>query len=566
MKLSRKLSLLRKIAAWRINWYKRTSIKAKGAPENTLFCSAAEAVGLISNGHVLAVSGLGGNQHATPIYWAIHDAFLEKKAPNNLTVICIGGQGGRGKVPGTIDQLGMKGLCTRFVTGHMETFKNMLRLADEGVMELQCVPQGTLALLCDAQANGRYTVSISTGLNTVFDPTIGRGTPLSGEGAEQWVETDGGLLKYTMPKIDVAIINAPAADKEGNIYMTNTAMLAESREIAKAARNHGGKVIVVVGKIVETGYDKPYFTPNEIDAVVYDPSTGQTMGHSHENFNRNITLDCEVPLEEAIHELRWVNQLLGITPKRSELDKAMARLGASIFAQENKPCVLVNIGTGLPEEVCREIYEGGLLKDLTFFTESGVIGGVPGPGVFFGAAARPESMVSSAEMFKRAHRELDVTILGILEVDSQGNVNVSKRGEGFINYVGPGGFIDFSTSAKTVIFVGNWMARGKMEIENGTVKIVERGKPKFVESVDEITFSGKQAIQDGRNVFYITHVGVFRLTARGLELIMVMPGIDIQADILDFSPAVIHLPEDGDVPIVDSSILSGVGYHLEMAP
>ena len=565
MKITRKISLLKKIIVWRLNWYKRTNDHVAGKPGNPIFLSPAEAVGLIESDTVLAVSGLGGNQHATSMYWAIHDAYVEKNEPKNLTVICIGGQGGRGKVPGTIDQLGVKGLCTRFVTGHMETFKNMLQLADEGCVELQCVPQGSLALLCDAQANNEYSVTVPTGLNTVFDPTIGRGTPLAGEGAEQWVERTGDSLTYTMPKIDVAVINAPAADEDGNVYMKNTAMLAESREIAQAARNHNGKVIVVVGQIVESGYDTPYFTPDEVDAIVFHPKTGQTMGHAHSQYNKSITLDCDIPLEEAIDELRWVNQLLGITPRRSELDKSMARLGASVFAKENDPGVLVNIGTGLPEEVCREIYEGGLLNDITFFTESGVVGGVPAPGVFFGAAAKPESMVSSAEMFKRAHRELDVTILGILEVDSDGNVNVSKRGEGNINYVGPGGFIDFSTSAKTVIFVGNWMARGKMAIENGQVKILERGKPKFIESVDEITFSGKQAVADGRKVFFVTHVGVFQLTDKGLELIMVMPGIDIQKDILDFSPAAIHLPADGNVPLVDDSILSGVEFELKMA-
>jgi propionate CoA-transferase len=563
MRLSRKLSLLRKIVRWRLGWNKRDNNYAKGKPDDPLFMTPVEAVDLISNGHTVAVSGLGGNQHTTPMYWAIHDAYQEKNEPKDLTVICIGGQGGRGKVPGTVDQLGVKGLCTRFVTGHMETFKNMLHLADQGHVELQCVPQGTLALLCDAQANNEYSVTVPTGLNTVFDPSIGRGTPLAGEAAEQWVERQGNLLTYTMPRIDVALINAPAADTDGNVYMKNTAMLAESREIAKAARNHKGQVIIVVGKIVEPGYDTPYFTPEEVDAIVYHPKTGQTMAHAHSQFNKSITLDCDVPLEEAIGELRWVNQLLGITPRRSDLDRAMARLGASIFAQENHPGVLVNIGTGLPEEVCREIYEGGLLTDITFFTESGVVGGVPGPGVFFGAAAKPDSMVSSAEIFKRAHRELDVTILGILQVDSDGNVNVSKRGEGNINYVGPGGFIDFSTSAKTVIFVGNWMAHGKMAIENGQVKILERGKPKFVESVDEITFSGKQAVEDGRNVFYVTHVGIFRLTGRGLELMMVMPGIDIQADIVDFSPATIHIPE-GDVPVVDPTIISGAGYTLSM--
>ena len=224
----------------------------------------------------------------------------------------------------------------------------------------------------------------------------------------------------------------------------------------------------------------------------------------------------------------------------------------------------VNIGTGLPEEVCRNMYEGGLLDAVTFFTESGVVGGIPSPGAFFGTAVQPEKMISSAQVFKMAHESLDVTVLGILQVDSNGNVNSSKRGEGPLNYVGPGGFIDFSTSAKMVIFVGKWAARGKIEVVGNKLRIVEPGRPKFVDKVDEITFSGEQALKAGTKVFFATNVGLFRLTERGVELTRVMPGIDIQKDLLDFSPMRIVLPESGDVPVVEEPIVTGKGFSLRL--
>jgi propionate CoA-transferase len=100
------------------------------------------------------------------------------------------------------------------------------------------------------------------------------------------------------------------------------------------------------------------------------------------------------------------------------------------------------IGVGLPEEVSRLLYEGGMHEDVTFFTETGVVGGLPTPGIFFGAAINPLEIIPSAQVFHRAYEKLDVTILGLLEADSEGNVNVSNRGEGAINYVGPGGFPD----------------------------------------------------------------------------------------------------------------------------
>lgn len=88
------------------------------------------------------------------------------------------------------------------------------------------------------------------------------------------------------------------------------------------------------------------------------------------------------------------------------------------------------------------------------------------------------------------------------------------------------------------------------------------GNPKFVDEVAQITFSGPEAVKAGRNVSYVTSVGVFKLTAQSIELIGVMPGIDIQKDIIDLFPAHIHLPESSDVPVVHERILTGQGFEL----
>jgi len=54
---------------------------------------------------------------------------------------------------------------------------------------------------------------------------------------------------------------------------------------------------------------------------------------------------------------------------------------------------------------------------------------------------------------------------------------------------------------------------------------------KFVEEVEQITFSGDYALQKGTEVVYITERAVFKLTPEGLALTEVAPGIDIQRDI-----------------------------------
>jgi len=82
-----------------------------------------------------------------------------------------------------------------------------------------------------------------------------------------------------------------------------------------------------------------------------------------------------------------------------------------------------------------------------------------------------------------------------------------------------------------------------------------------VEHVDHITFNGQAAFKAGKRVFYVTTVGIFRLTGEGLELIQRMPGIDIEKDILSASPARFIIPQ-GEIPTVPPEIVSGRGFQL----
>jgi propionate CoA-transferase len=169
-------------------------------------------------------------------------------------------------------------------------------------------------------------------------------------------------------------------------------------------------------------------------------------------------------------------------------------------------------------------------------------------------------------MFDLYAERLAVAVLGFLQVDAAGNVNVSKRGPRMVDYVGPGGLPDIATGARAVIFVGSWMANAQFAVEKGGMRVKKNGKPKFVGAVDEITLSGAAALRQGKQVYYVTHVGVFQLTPRGLTLIEVMPGIDIARDILSNQATRIVLPEDGRVPVADASIVTGVNFRLAFPP
>ncbi len=564
MNIFTKLAIKLHVLHWRMTWKKHDSHYPSPVKDNPKFMTAWQAVDLIKDGAVMGTSGLAGNQRCALMYWTMQEKFKAEKHPANITVICVGGQGGRGKIPGSLEEIALEGLNTRLFTGHAETFKAQLKLADAGKLEIQIIPQGTLTLLLRAQAEGRDHVINSTGTGTLIDPRTGRGTPLTA-GGPQYVEVlEDGRFKYSIPKIDTAVFSAPAADRKGNIYMKHCSVLAESREIAQAARRNGGKVIVNVGRIVEEGYDEVFLRAEEVDAVVYWPGTEQTATVKHRKHWELFTTGSRMPIDEGIARVSIVNDMLGVTPRRKPIDNVLARLATKIFVDHAHDGDHVDIGVGLPEEVSRILYESGAIKHITMINESGVFGGMAAPGIFFGAAINPTEIVPSATAFERVYKRLDWAILGALETDSAGNINVSKRGEGARNYVGPGGFIDLVTNAKALIFCSAWGERANIEVRDGKVCVNERGVSKYIEQVSEITFNGEEALRLGKKVFYVTHVGAFQLTARGMEVIYVMPGIDVQKDIIEACSMRIVLPESGAPAVAGPEIVTGKGFRCEI--
>lgn len=223
---------------------------------------------------------------------------------------------------------------------------------------------------------------------------------------------------------------------------------------------------------------------------------------------------------------------------------------------------MINIGVGYPEELARVIISQGLGERYTFTTEAGAYGGLPAPGIFFGAAVNPEKLISSTEMFRLYQEKLGAAVLGFLQVDSEGNVNATHRGKRILDMVGPGGFPDIARAARRVFFIGAWMDHARYRIESERLLLEQAGKPKFVNQVDQITFSAREALRLGKEVYYITHTGAFQLTESGIRLLCLMPGIDLQRDVLQVSTARILLPEDGACPVAPGAVVSGKGFGL----
>ena len=92
-----------------------------------------EAVALIPDGGTILSSGMAANARASVWFWAIEQSFKNTGHPRDLTHIIVGAQGGRGRVPGTVEELGKQpGCVTKFIAGHVETLKSFLGLAEQG--------------------------------------------------------------------------------------------------------------------------------------------------------------------------------------------------------------------------------------------------------------------------------------------------------------------------------------------------------------------------------------------------------------------------------------------------
>lgn len=555
-----KVRLLARILAWRVRWDRRDLDHVPRGVDRSRFATGGEAAARIPDRATVISCGMAGNARCSAFFWAVRDRFEAHGRPRGLTWISVGAQGGRGKAPGTVEELGLPGLLARYISGHVETAKSLLALAEAGRLELQVLPQGEMALLIEGQGRGLAELASNTALDTFLDPRHGRGSAVT-PGGEPLVARDGTGLAYRLPPIDVALFAASWADPEGNVYLHDMATLTETREAVAAAKRNGGQAMAVVAGIIEPAAGLPRIAAERLDAVVVNPFNEQTVGVPQRGAWALFTPGGDGDDHAAVERLRFVNRLLRITPARGPVEQALGRLGASLFAEIVPPGAHINIGVGFPEEVCREVYESRLARDLVFTTETGVYGGLPAPGIYFGAAVNPLAMESSAWMFRHYREQLDTAVLGLLEVDSEGNVNVSRRGPRITDYVGPGGFPSIVESAQRVIFIGSFMAGARWRMDRRGLRLERAGKPKFVERVDEVTFSGPRALAQDKQVYYVTNLGVFQLTRGGLELIRKMPGVDVDRDLRANTRARVRI--GAQVPEAASSVASGRDFELD---
>ena len=486
------------------------------------------AASLVRDGATIALAGSGGGLlEADAILAALERRFLESGRPRDLTLVHAFGIGDR-RSHG-VNRFAHEGMVRRVIGGHWTWSPTMQQLARDERIEAYTLPSGVISMLLRESGARRPGLITRVGLDSFADPRQGGGR-LNTRAEDELVrviEFDGvEYLHYLPIRVDVAIVRGSIADERGNISFQDEPSPLDSMAVAMAARGNGGRVLVQVKALTREGDLDPRLVQLPapmVDGVVLAPDQWQTYAAEHDPTLSGALrpVSDPTPSEQAVPDVRT------IVARRAAL--------------EVLPGSVLNVGFGMSAGVVDVLHQGGRLDDIDLCIEQGAIGGIPVGGDLFGVSRGPLALLSSTQQFDLfAAGILDVTALGMAEVDRRGNVNVTRIAG---DAVGPGGFVDISQGASHAVFCGTLTARGlEVDVVDGRLRIVREGAlHKFVNDVAQVSFSARLAVAEGRRATYVTERAVFRLEGGAVTLVEVAEGLDPEQDVIahmDFRPAI----------------------------
>jgi acyl CoA:acetate/3-ketoacid CoA transferase len=501
---------------------------------------ASDAVGRIPDGATVTVSSSSALGCPDAVLAALGARFAVEGHPRAITTLHPIGAGDMYGVKG-IDHLAQDGLLERVIAGSFPSGPSSLpmpeiwRMVVEDRVAAYNVPSGILFDMHRDVAARRPGVLTQVGLETFVDP-IREGCAMNARAAAEPIvrrQELGGetWLHFRNFAPDVAIIRATTADETGNLTYEHEGATLGALDQAIATKTHGGLVIAQVKRVTAAGTLRPHdvVVPGHlVDLVVVAPDQAQTT---------------ETPYDPAISG-EVIRPWSSFSLAEHGVEKVIARRAA----MELRAGDVANLGFGISAMVPRVLLEEGHAQAVTWAIEQGAVGGMPLTGFAFGCAANAHGFVNSPAQFAYFQGGgFDMSFLSFLEVDMDGNVNVSKLGKKPYLTAGCGGFVDITANAKKIVFSGFFEAGAELDLTEDALRVTRPGKfTKFVEAVEHVTFAGRRARARGQEVLYVTERGVIRLAETGLVATEIMPGIEPERDIVAAS--------DGRVQVAGNAV------------
>ena len=498
----------------------------------------SEAVGRIPDAAILSVSSSSTLGCPDAVLKAIGDRFAHEGHPRGITSLHPIAAGDVYGVKG-MDHIAKDGLLTRVLAGSYPSGPSSVEMPEiwkmivDNRVAAYNVPSGIMFDMHREAAAHRPGVLTKVGLDTFVDPKR-QGCAMNDLGAADPIvsRTDfAGETWLHFPNVvpNVAIIRATTADERGNLTYEHEGAYLGGLEQAICVRNNGGLVIAQVKRVTAAGSLRPHdvrVPGHLVDCIVVDPDQKQT---TETHYDPAISGEVMRPWDS-----------FGL-PEHG-VEKVIARRAA----QELRRGMTANLGFGISAMIPRVLLEEGHQDAVTWAIEQGAVGGIPLTGFAFGCASNADAFMPSPQQFIYFQGAgFDISFLSFLEVDTLGNVNVSKLGKKPYLTAGCGGFVDITARAKNIVFSGWFEAGAKINLTGNGIDIAAPGKfTKMVDEVEHVTFSGPRAVEQGQNVIFVTERCVIRLTENGLVATEIMPGIDPQKHIVGPSEGRVQVAEN----------------------